>query len=50
MTDTKRKVYRYCKECNAKIDVPVNFLGSESEFCEECELSEFEGRYTHLAS
>jgi hypothetical protein len=50
MTDTKGKVYRYCKECNAKIDAPVNFLGSESEFCEKCELSEFEGISNHPAS
>ena len=41
---------RYCKECSAKIDVPIIFLGSESEFCQQCEIADYEGSYVHPAS
>lgn len=41
---------RYCKECGAKIDVSLIFLGSESEFCEQCEIADYEGSDVHLTS
>jgi hypothetical protein len=41
---------RYCKECGAKIDVSFIFLDSESEFCEQCEIADYEGSCIHPAS
>ena len=41
---------RYCKECGTKIDRPFVFLGSDSEFCEQCEMADYEGSYVHIAS
>ena len=44
------KDYRHCIECGAKIGIPIDFLGSESEFCEDCELADYEGKHIHHAT
>jgi hypothetical protein len=37
-------VHNYCLECVKKIYTPLIVLGSESRFCEECEIGDYEGK------